>query len=449
MREIGDSEVARRGIATRRHFVARATILALVLGSATVLACANVAAPTGGPEDFAPPVVVSITPGSGQTDIRPREVVVQFNEVISEMPRGAQDLGSLVFISPKSGVPRVDWGRNRITIRPRDGFRVNTVYTVEIRPGITDLRTNVLDSAIRIVFTTGGEIPETRVSGAVFDWVAGRPAALALVEAIAPDSTRYQTLADSVGRYSLHHLPATRYVLRAVIDRNNNRDLERLEPWDTVGVMVTADATADLYAFQHDTLPMRVQTVTYDDSLAELRVTFDKPFAPEFVLDPAMFTLVGPDSTPIAITRVITGPERRVADSVRRVERADSVAQAQRDTTAAGRARADSLERQRIADSVTAAARQAEQMRRDAIRRGGRPAPVVDSTPPPKMNRPQPFADIILVPAQPLSETTSYRLSATGLRSISGTTTPTPARTFAVPRRPPPPPPPRDTSGTR
>jgi hypothetical protein len=415
------------------------------------MACANAAAPPGGPPDLAPPVVVSVTPASGQTDIQPREVVLQFNEVISETPRGAQDLGALVFISPKSGVPRVSWNRTRLNIRPREGFKPNVVYSVEIRPGIMDLRSNVLDTAVRIVFSTGGEIPQTKVSGVLFDWVAGRPAALALVEAIAADSTTYQTLTDSSGRYSLQYLPASRYVIRGVLDRNNNRDLEPLEPWDSTSLVVTADVTADLYVFQHDTLPMRIQSITYVDSvgndstISELRLTFDKPFAPGFVFSPEQFRLVDADSAVIPVSRIVTGPERRLADSLERVRRADSVAEAQRDTTAAGRAREDSLARRRAADSVAAAARVAEERRIELLRRGGRPLPVVDTLPTPVMNRPLPFADIILVIGRRLEQAATYRLSATGLRSISGTVKPTPARTFVVPRRAPP----RDTTRGR
>lgn len=399
--------------------------------------CANTAAPPGGPPDSAPPMVVSITPASGSMDIRPKEVEIRFDEVISETPRGAQNLQSLVFISPRSGDPRVSWKRNRILIRPRDGFRDSTVYTVELRPGIMDLSSNQLDSAVRIVFSTGGEIPQTRVSGAVFDWVAGKPAPQALVEAITEDSTTYQTLADSAGRFVLEHLPTTRLVLRAIIDRNNNRQLERLEPWDTAGIFVTADVTTDLYAFQHDTLPMRVQSVSYIDSLAELRVVFDKPFAPSAVFTPSMFTLTDRDSVPLTISTVVSIRERTTADSLKRIERQDSIARAQQDTTAEGRARADSIARKNAADSVVAAQRAEEARRREALLRRGRPQVAVDTTPPPKLQRPVPFSELILVLADKLDEAASYQLRAEGLQSISGVTAPTPPRNFNTPKRQP------------
>jgi hypothetical protein len=418
--------------------------LLTLAATVTGFACANASAPPGGPPDLMPPVVMSITPASGSTDIQPREVVVQFNEVISEVPRGAQDLGALVFISPKSGVPQVSWGRSRITIRPRRGFRENTIYTVEIQPGIMDLRSNVLDSALRIVFTTGGDIPDTKVSGVAFDWTGGRPAGRALIEAISTDSVVYQTLADSAGRFVLQHVPPGSYLLRAIIDRNSNRELEPLEPWDTTRLVITADVTAELYAFQHDTLPMRIQSMSYSDSTRELRVTFDKPLAPGSGFAPAQFRLRGADSLPVGISRVITLPERQAADSVRRQQRQDSLARAGLDTTAAGRARADSVARQRTADSLAAEARLAEEQRLAAIRQAGRPAARIDTTPLPRMRRPLPFAELVLVLDSALTPGGTYVLSATGLRSLSGTETPTPSRTIVIPRRPPA----RDTART-
>ncbi len=427
------------------HQVSDKTKVAVVKVATTFLAtaaafmygCANASAPPGGPPDIEPPVVVSITPASGSTDILPKEVELRFNEVVSETPQGAQELAALVFISPRSGDPRVSWGRNRITIRPRNGFKDSTVYTVELRPGLMDLRSNALDSAIRIVFSTGGDIPNTKVSGAVFDWVAGKPAAKALVEAIAPDSTTYQTLADSVGRFSIQHLPATRFVIRAIIDRNNNRELERLEPWDTVGLVVTEDASTDLYVFQHDTLPVRIQSIAYIDSLAQLRVVFDKPFKPGFVPEPSMFTLMNKDSLPLQVNGVVTIVERQLQDSIARVAREDSTARANRDTTEEGRARADSVEKKRVADSLTAVARLEEERRREALFRRDRPVARVDTVPPPKMNRPVPFSELFLILAEPLTEEASYILKAERLQSLSGVETPTPLRGFTVPKRPP------------
>ncbi len=89
--------------------------------------CASQAAPPGGPPDLAPPLVLKVSPQNNAVGATPKAVVLQFDEVISESPKGAKDIAELVFISPKSGVPEVDWGRSKIAIRPSKGWKQNTV----------------------------------------------------------------------------------------------------------------------------------------------------------------------------------------------------------------------------------------------------------------------------------------------------------------------------------
>lgn len=414
-----------------------ARVFAVLMGASgtllAALACANPSLPPGGPPDAAPPRVLRVTPESGAVSPRPGEVVLQFDEVISETPKSAQDLRALVFISPKSGTPEVDWSRTRISIKPSKGWRPNTVYSIEIKPGIVDLQANAIDTTIRIVFSTGGAIPNTRISGAAFDWATARPAPLALVEAIAPDSTTYQTLADSSGRFELRAVPIGPYVLRAVLDRNANRELEPLEPWDTVSVTATESARADLYAFQHDTVGLRISEVSVQDSARVVRIVFDKPFAPGQEFTPERMLLTRADSTPIAVARVVTQGQRLLADSIRARRRADSLA-TRGDTSAAARARADSLAERRRIDSVANALRDARERERLAIARGERPRR--DTLPPPRFARERVYSEIFLELPAPLPEASRFRVTVNGVRSLSGVVR-SPSREFTTPRRTP------------
>lgn len=390
----------------------------------TAAACANVSEPPGGPPDAQPPVVIRVTPESGSIVARPKEVVVQFDEVISETPRSAQTLEALVFISPKSGVPEVDWGRSRISIKPSKGWRANTVYSVEISPGITDLRNHAIDSTIRVVFSTGGPIPNTRVTGAAFELAAGRSAPRALIEALLIDSakkdtTAYQTLADSSGRYDLRYLPPGPYLLRTVLDRNNNRTLDPLEPWDTTTVTVTANARADLYAFVHDTTGVRITDFALLDSGRTLRITFDKPYAAGQFWSNDRVTIARADSSLIPVIKVATPEIRARDDSLRARAAADSVLRATTDTSAAARARADTLARRRLADSVANAQRAQREAERLAALRGGRPV-VRDTTPPPKFTRPRVYTELFASLQSPLPDSTRLRITVTAVPTLSG-----------------------------
>ena len=410
----------------------RAAALLLLSG------CANQTAPPGGPPDLAPPLVLKISPQNNAVGAKPKAVVLQFDEVISETPKGAKDIADLVFISPKSGVPKVDWGRSKIEIRPSKGWKPNTVYSVVIKRGLQDLRTNGIDSTIRLVFSTGGPIPNTRVSGVAFDWAAGNGLSGALVEAIAPDSTTYQVVADSTGRYVLQYLPPGPYLLRAYGDRNTNRTLDPIEVWDSVSVTLTQSADIEFYSFAHDTVGLRVAEVTPQDS-AVLKVVFDKPYAPGRLFGPEDIIIKRADSTIVRVKSVQTIPERLLADSLRARVRADSVARvtALRDSTPALRARTDSLARVKRADSLAAVARSEREARARAAARRGRPGAPIDTTPPPKMRRPVLYKEIYVTLDTLLEPQKQFRLSVANLRSLSGTVR-TPARTFPTPRAPKP-----------
>ena len=438
---------ADRRVDRARRWVRWVTLGLTAAAVAVAGACANVSEPPGGPPDVQAPVILRITPDSSAVTARLKEVVVQFDEVISETPRTAQNLASLVFISPKSGVPEVDWGRDRISIKPSKGWRANTVYSVEVSPGITDLRNNGIDSTIRIVFSTGGAIPNTRLSGAAFDWVAGAGAPRALVEALVIDSAKtdtvaYQTRSDSSGRYDLRYMPPGPYLVRTVLDRNGNRALDPLEPWDTVRVTITQNTTADLYAFVRDTASVRITAFTTLDSGRTVKLTFDKPYAPGQFWPNEKVRIARADSSLLTVTKVVTPDIRVRDDSLLAAARADSIRRATTDTSALARARADTVARRRAADSIANAERALREERRVAALRGGRPV-VRDTTPPPRFQRPNLYSELFVSLAQPVPDSTRLRVTVTAVRTLSGLARTT-SREWVTPR-PAPKPPARDS----
>lgn len=418
----------------------RTVIVAGVLATAAVAAsCASPGVPPGGPPDVSAPRLLSVKPTSMTVGAKLKELELRFDEVVSETPKGQQSLAQLVFISPRVQSTSVDWHRDRLTIRPKEGWKPNTVYSVQIAAGIQDLRSNAIDTSLTVVFSTGGAIPATSITGVAFDWVAGRAASKALIEAIAKDSTSYQVLSDSIGRFTLRHVPMGEYAVRAILDRNNNRLLDRSEAFDTVRITLTERADVEFYAFPHDTVGLRITEVQAPaaDSLRVLRVVFDKPVASDQVLTSPQFTLKRADSTSIGIVLVQTAADRARADSLARKNVADSIANATpRDTSALARARADSASARRRADSVAALERTAREARRLAALRGGRAATTVDTTPAPRMKRPAVFSEVFITLETRLEPATPYVLRVGGVRSLSGTSK-SPSRAFVTPRRAP------------
>ena len=404
------------------------------------LGCASAGAPPGGPEDHAPPQVVAISPDSGETNVKIKSAQFTFDEVVSDIPvGGGGKLDQIFLISPRNGAAQVSWHRSKITVRPRNGFRANTAYRVTLLPGLADLRGNVRKEGMTILFSTGPTFPPFSIVGRVFDWSAERPANGAYVEAISKRDTSlaYITATDTAGNFDVGPLDSGAYLVRAIIDQNKNRVIDRGEKWDTLSVAVTTfRPTVELDAIERDSVPPTIDGVAAIDSV-NLRVTFDKPIDPALPLQPALIKLQRADSTQLDVTKLQWGAAfdraRQILDSTRR---ADSLRVA---------ARIDSLR----ADSARA--------RGDTTRPRPRPTPPPPPTPapggrnappPPKPKAPPPDRVIIVTvsPTTPFVPGRSYRITARGFRNLVGNaqdvsrtfTVPVPAPTDTTIKRPPP-----------
>ena len=385
---------------------------------ATLLAsCARIAAPPGGPPDRAPPELLSTTPDSvavlADWD---DDVEFRFSEVISEggtpnFGLGSGDLEKLIILSPSTRVPVVRWRRSRITVRPREGWRPNTVYRIELLPGIVDLRSNRSRNGRVVTFTTGAPLPTDTLRGLVVNWNTRRPAPRGLVEAILlPDSLPYRTTADSVGVFALGPLPAGEYLVYAVIDENNDARRQPRELFDSVRLERGRVLAGELWTFRRDTTPVRIQTVTRGDSLT-LVVTFSQQLDPRQPWRGDSVRVVTlPDSTPVAVDTVLS---QASFDSLFRRPLTDTTAPADSARIRQDRARADSA---RIADSL------ARVRREQALGAARRPdAPRADTMALRELRTKPALYDKLLIRLdQPLVPDTRYVVTFLGIRNLSG-----------------------------
>ncbi|MDF3052731.1 MAG: hypothetical protein K0S19_836, partial [Geminicoccaceae bacterium] len=249
-------------------------------------ACARIEPPPGGPPDPSAPRLIATRPDSfARLTPFEGEAEFQFDEVVSEggapnRGEGTGGLEKLVILSPSNQVPEVSWRRNRITVRPREGWRPNRIYRVELLPGVTDLRSNRTEEGGVITFSTGAPRPQATLEGQVFDWNTSRPAPRALVIAsLLPDSLPYRSVADSSGRFSLGPLPPGEYLVSGVIDQNGDHRQDPREQYGTSRVPRGRSAVGELWAFLHDTTPPRIQTATVDDSM-KATLTFSQKLDP-------------------------------------------------------------------------------------------------------------------------------------------------------------------------
>lgn len=428
-----DGEARRAGGEARRPGL-RLSAPPRALLALLVAACASVGDPPGGPPDTTPPTVARVAPDSGSVAPPPREANIYLDEVVAERvaaPRS--DMSSAVLLSPVRGVVDVEWHRNRIRVRPREGFKAGRIYRLELFPVLTDLRQNRMKKGALSVFSTGPEIPTASLGGTVVDWAGAKAGNNALVEAVLlPDSLPYRTLADSAGNFTMRQVPAGEYVVYGVIDQDNNHERGPREAFDTVRVRLADSAAVEVYAFPHDTTGPRLRTVEPQDSLT-LRLTFDRPLDPAQVIDTsAVFFATAADSTTrLGVRHVWTQAQadssraaaqalKAAADSARARQRADSLRAHQPADTARGRPAAPA------APAVPPAAAPLRPPplggQPGAPQAGpGQPARPVDSTRAMKMlaRRPPPSSVRIIVLAEPLAKGTRYVLKIAGVRDLS------------------------------
>lgn len=363
-------------------------------------ACANVQPPPGGPPDAAPPELVGTLPES--LAILPgfdEDVEFRFSEVVSEGSQPSQGLGTgdlerLVIVSPTNRIPSVRWRRSRITVRPAEGWQPDRVYRVELLPGIADVRGNRGRIRGIVTFTTGAAAPTDTLSGTVIDWTTARPSPAALVEAVLmPDSLVYRAQTDSSGNFRFGPLPRGEYLVFGVLDANKNLRREPREAFDSTRVAAGAARAGDLYAFVHDTLPPRIQTVASTDSVTAT-VTFAAPLDPAQPLDTAAVSLRRlPDSAAVGV-RAVRLPDQQVDRPRRTREKGDSAVEGQRDEPQ-GEAPPE-------ADTVAAAPPEA--------------APAAEGARRPPLND-----RLVVEAAEPWKPGDRFVLAIRGVRTVSGT----------------------------
>ncbi len=377
--------------------------------------CARIAEPPGGPPDANPPKLLSTMPDSitALPGFR-NDAEFRFDEVVSEgtspnFGLGSGDLERLVILSPSPNVPRVSWKRRRITVKPREGWQPNRTYRIELLPGLVDLRNNRSQNGEVITFTTGSALPERFLEGRVVDWTTARGQTLGLVVAtLLPDSLEYRTLADSTGRFRFGPLPDGEYLVAGVIDQNRNARRDLRESFDTTRVALGRDSVGEIWAFRHDTLPARIQTIARNDSLSVI-VTFTQQLNPYQLLpSSAARVRLLPDSIDLGVDSILPKPQYDSAYAPRAPVDTTPPSDSVRVADSLALVRADSMAR---ADSVL--------REREAARRRARG--IEDPKPPePPLTTKPPLDDKLVIRVrEPLQAGARYVVEIDGVENVS------------------------------
>lgn len=247
-------------------------IFLLVAGSG----CANIVAPTGGPRDSIPPVLVAETPMDSATNVTTTRFTFTFNEFVE-----LQDAQQNVLISPtpvKS--PAIDYKLRNVTVRLRDSLEPNTTYSINFGNAIKDINEGNVFKDFSYVFSTGNTIDAFTLSGNVVEAETGKTDSTLIVilhrnqddSAVLKERPRYIARLNAAGNFTFRNLPSGTFSVYAMPDGFSRRfDETQLFAFADRPVLIN-DSTKTLNLFAYVERPKSVAITTPAPS----RVAADK-----------------------------------------------------------------------------------------------------------------------------------------------------------------------------
>ena len=243
--------------------------LGLLLTAFLTQRCANAVAPTGGPKDTAPPVVVGAVPENHSTNFIGKKIEITFDEYIT-----LENANQNVLISPPlSEKPDIKLKNKTVVVKFKEDLVSNTTYTINFGSTIKDLHEGNLLKDYVYSFSTGDHIDTLSIAGKVLDAETMKPVEEVFVGLYAADRDKldslpmttapnYITKTDKEGHFSLNGLADKKYRIFALKDANANLyfDLAN-EPAAFLDTLVPA-------SYPQKALPTPAVDTTMTDSLA-------------------------------------------------------------------------------------------------------------------------------------------------------------------------------------
>lgn len=191
--------------------------------------CANAVAPTGGPRDERPPVVVEAMPENHSINFLGNKIEITFDEYIT-----LENANQNVMISPPlSEKPDIKLKNKTVVIKFKEDLAANTTYTINFGASIKDLHEGNQFKDYVYSFSTGDHIDTLAIAGKVLNASDKKPVDGVYVSLYAADRENvdslpmttipdYITKTDKEGKFSLNGLADKKYLVFALKDANAN-----------------------------------------------------------------------------------------------------------------------------------------------------------------------------------------------------------------------------------
>ncbi len=191
--------------------------------------CANAVAPTGGPKDTTPPVVVGAVPENHSTNFVGKKIEITFDEYVT-LDNAKQNV---MFSPPMKEKPDIKLKNRTVVVKFKEPLAENTTYTINFGESIKDLHEGNLFKDYVYSFSTGDHIDTLYIAGKVLYASNKKPVEDAYVSLYSADRDNldslpmstipnYITKTDKEGHFHLDGLADKQYLIFALKDANAN-----------------------------------------------------------------------------------------------------------------------------------------------------------------------------------------------------------------------------------
>lgn len=207
------------------------TILAIVFSTLAIVvifaSCAKVVAPTGGPKDTIPPILVRSIPTLKSTNFKGKELMITFNKFIEPL----KDANNQVTISPPpEKQPEMKLKGKSIVIKFAEDLKPNSTYNIFFGDAILDLNEGNIKKNFYFTFSTGNVIDTLELRGRVNNAETGLPekdviiALYTEMQDSLPMKERpyYVGKSNTSGDFTIKYLANKSYKIFAIKDANSN-----------------------------------------------------------------------------------------------------------------------------------------------------------------------------------------------------------------------------------
>lgn len=218
------------------------SLVSLVSLALLASACARQGYPTGGPKDVAPPVVQGCKPVNESRQFDSKNFYIQFDEFVV-----LKNASENVLVSPPlKQQPEYTTKGKGVMVKLYDTLQPNTTYLFQFKEAIADFTEGNVLPSFEYVFSTGSQMDTLMIAGQVTDARNGNAwkepvTVMAYREATSEVDVLSDTVAthvqpdfvtrcDQKGNFAFHYIPAGRYRLVAIEDRNRNLRADPDEP---------------------------------------------------------------------------------------------------------------------------------------------------------------------------------------------------------------------------